>query len=145
MTPAAIISPYLALPLAGVLMVVIALHMEHTLEHTSPRSRMRLRMANGWIMLLTIPMLASGSSLINSDTHPRLFALVWTAAMLFLAIALLLACGDVLNTIRITSRSRGRLKQKLHDDLLQDVIARSRQHTNTADNQSSKQHDSPPA
>lgn len=145
MTPSAIISPFLTLPLASVLMVVIAIHIEHTLEHTSPRSRKRLRMANGWVMLLVVPLLATGSSLVNADTHPRLFALVWTTAILFLMLALLLACADVLNTLRLTIRSRTTLKHQLHADLLHTALTQSRQNTDTADNQPNDQHESPPA
>lgn len=142
MIEAVIISPYLALPLAGILMVVIALHMEHTLEHTAPRSRRRLRIANGWIMLIGIPLLATGSSLINPDTNPRLFTLIWTTTILFLSLALLVALGDVLNTMRLSLRSHTSLRDQFKQDLLDTVHAGSRHQTPSADNPSQETHDS---
>ncbi|MHC4975648.1 MAG: hypothetical protein ACYTF7_03465 [Planctomycetota bacterium] len=145
MTPTIIIPPILALPLAGLLMVVVAIHMEHTLDSNAPRSRKRIRLANGWIMLLGIPLLAVGSSLIAHDTHPRLFAIVWSLSILFLTLALMLALGDVLNTMRLAGRNHARLNTQFKTELIQEMIERSRDNASNADNLSQESHDSTPA
>ena len=145
MTPDVIIPPILALPLGGLLMIVVAIHMEHTLDSDAPRSRRRLRVANGWIMLMGIPLLVVGSSLVAHDTHPRLFAIVWSTTIIFLTLALTLALGDVLNTMRLASRTNAKLRTQLRSDLIEEMIERSRQHAPNADNHSQESHDSTPA
>lgn len=133
MTESVIISPFLALPVCGLVMVVVAIHMEHTIESMAPRSRRRLRVANGWVMLMGLPLLASGSSLINPDTHPRLFALVWSGAIIFLTLALVIAMGDVLNTMRLTSRRRAQIRESFHSDLLEQLLRSKHQPEHSAD------------
>ncbi|MFG0256902.1 MAG: hypothetical protein ACF8GE_03265 [Phycisphaerales bacterium JB043] len=145
MTPNVIIPPLLALPLCGLLMIVVAVHMEHTLDSDAPRSRKRLRIANGWVMLFALPLLATGSSLVGHETHPRLFALVWSGALMLLMLALMLALGDVLNTMRLASRSHARMRDRFRSELLEEMIERSRQSASNADKDPQGSHDSPPA
>lgn len=103
-----VLQPWLVLPLAGLMMLVVAAHIGATHEGAQPRSRKRIRVANGWVMLLTLPLLAAGFGVINHQTHPRLFALVWLAAIGLLLICILLAIADVVNTLRIARGARDR-------------------------------------
>jgi len=104
---------WLVMPVAAFAMIVVAAHIEVTSAVTEPRSRRRIRLANGWVMLITVPLLASGFSLLNPDSAPRAFALVWTVCVGFVFVSLCLAGMDILNTLRLAARARRRLRQTL--------------------------------
>lgn len=104
-----VLHPWLVLPVAGLMMLVVAAHIGATQERTEPRSRRRIRVANGWVMLLLLPLLGAGFGVINHQTHPRLFALVWLGAIGLLLLCILLAVADVVNTMRIARAARERL------------------------------------
>lgn len=52
-------------------------------------------------MLLTIPLLTAGFSLISSVQQPRVWVMVWLVSFLLVGMILLLAVIDTLNTVRI--------------------------------------------
>lgn len=137
----AILPAWGVLPIAALLMLVVAAHMEATRAATRPESRRRIRLANGWVMLVTIPMLASGFSLLDPDVERRAFVLVWVGVVWLLVVSLLLAVIDVANTIRIARRDRRELTGRFHE--LRRDIARLRVERRdgaggrTADDQSS--------
>ncbi|MEC9372446.1 MAG: hypothetical protein VYC34_01320 [Planctomycetota bacterium] len=108
-TLAAILSPWFVLPLGGALMLCVAAHISATIENAAPPSRRRIRLANGWIMLIAIPLIAAGFGVIDPDAQPRAFVLIWFAAIGFLFISVLLAMVDVVNTLVIARRTRGRV------------------------------------
>jgi hypothetical protein len=113
------------LPVCALLMLVVAGHIEVTRAATRPESRRRIRIANGWVMLVTLPLLASGFSLLDPDTQRRTFVLVWAASVWLLGVALLLAVVDVINTVRITRRDREELRRGF--ETMKRDIARLRQ------------------
>lgn len=115
MTLSAMVSPWFALPAAGVVMLILASHIEATRAATRPESRRRIRVANGWVMLLMVPMAASGFSVLDPETNRRGFVLVWLGVVWLLSLSLLLAMVDVSNTLRLTMRDRRKLKGELHD------------------------------
>ena len=108
-----ILTPWLTVPIAAVLMIVLASHIEVTSQVTEPRSRRRIRLANGWVMLVTVPLLAAGLSLLNPNVHQRAFALVWTVTIAFVFMTLMLAILDFVNTLRLAARARRRLRHTL--------------------------------
>ena len=59
-------------------------------------------MANGWVLLLLIPLLAAGFGVIDPNANARMFALVWFAAIVLLALCVCLAVMDMLNTLRLS-------------------------------------------
>lgn len=118
MTPilaSVIISPWISLPFAGVMMLLVAAHIEVTSSPAVPRSRRRIRIANAWVMMVTIPLLAAGSSLIDPDTRAWVFSVVWLAASWLVALSVVLAMADIANTVRLTRTGRRQLRAHLRE------------------------------
>ena len=57
-------------------------------------------------MLLGIPLLAAGSSVIDPQRSPRAFVLVWLAVGVLLLLCVGLAVADALNTWRLSGAER---------------------------------------
>ena len=104
-----------ALPLAAALMVLVGLHMSVCRETMQPGARRRIRIANGYVSLLTIPLLAVGFSVIDPERDPTLWVVVWLLAMALLTMVVGLALLDIVNTARLSRRSRARLRRSLQD------------------------------
>lgn len=106
-------SPWIILPLTLVGMLIVSAHVtiiQHTPAHPTRR---RLRICNGWIMLITLPLLGAGVSLVSPSRQPRLFALTWLTVILLLIVSILIALADTLNTIRLTRADRRRHLESL--------------------------------
>ncbi len=102
-----------ALPLAAVLMVLVGLHISLCREVLPQSARRRIRISSGYVSLLAIPLLAVGFSVIDPDTHPTVWVLVWLLAMALIAMIIGLAVLDVVYTARVTKRSRAELRRSL--------------------------------
>ncbi len=100
--------PWIILPLALVAMLIVSAHVTLTQASAAPRSRKRLRIANGWVMLITLPLLAAGVSLVTPDRSPRLFVLTWIGVALLLTLSILLAMLDAANTVRLVRAEKHR-------------------------------------
>jgi len=101
-----ILPPVLIVPLAGLMMLAVAAHLSATERSDQPVSRKRIRLANGWVMLVTLPLLAAGFSLIDPRASERAFVLVWMGAIGLLGICVLLAFVDIGNNLRLSARTR---------------------------------------
>jgi len=101
-----VITPWITLPLALAAMLAVSAHVTVTQHSRAPASRRRIRVCNGWVMLLTIPLIAAGVSLVSAPQSPRLFTLTWTAVVFLLALSITLALADALNTIRIARHEK---------------------------------------
>lgn len=115
MLGAALLPGLVILPISAVLMVVIAAHLIVAAQKVEPASRRRIRLANGAVMLVTIPLLASGFSIIDPDIRPTEWLLVWMGVIALLAIAVSLALLDIANTARLTYRTRQRLRESMRE------------------------------
>ena len=101
-------------PACALLMLVIGVHLHRVMHRTDlPPSRRRIRIANTLVLLAVVPFLAVGLSMVDPDVQPRRLAFVWTTTVALLAMSVLLAMLDVLNTIRIFRRRRARLRARL--------------------------------
>ncbi len=96
------LSPWITLPLTLAAMLAVSAHVTITQHSPAPASRKRIRVANGWVMLLTLPLFAAGISFVSAESQPRLFALVWLGVVGLLVLSITLAVIDALNTARIT-------------------------------------------
>ncbi len=105
---AATVSPWLALPLAAVALILIAWHSTGLDRRPMPASRRRIRQANSWVMMLCVPLFAAGASLVSAETSPRAFVLIWTVVGMLVILSVLLAIVDALNTWRLASDARRR-------------------------------------
>lgn len=108
---------WLVLPICGLVMVVLAVHVVD-LQRTAaiPSTRRKLRTACGMLMLFTSALLAyalcvqpepSGSGVSGSDG--RAFVLVWTAIVALLAVIVTLAAFDAVHTLILARNERRRL------------------------------------
>ena len=104
---------WIGLPLGVIMMLVVAAHVLVVSEMARPASRRRIRQANGGLMLVLIPLLTAGFSLIDPQADPRMWVLVWLAALPMLSFVVLFAGLDVLNTWCLLRRRRVRLRAEL--------------------------------
>lgn len=95
------------------MMILVAGHAEATRRSAEPASRKRIRLANAFLMMFTLPLLAVGFSLLDPRQYPREWSLVWLMAMGLLAMNVFLAVLDALNTIRLLRRAHRDLRKKL--------------------------------
>ena len=126
-----ILPAWLVIPPAVVTMLIVAAAITAA-KHTTPDSRRRIRVANGWVMLLTIPLTAAGFSLIDSNTQPRLFVKVWILVIGLISISIMLALFDMLNTARLLRLNRRRLRHSIRT-ATEALIAHSADDTETTD------------
>ena len=109
----ALLSPWIGAPLGVVMMLIVAAHLWWLAGSGPPASRRRIRQANGALMLMLVPLLTAGFSLLDHRTSPREWGLVWIAAMTLLVGILMFALLDTLNTIRLRRRVRAALARRL--------------------------------
>jgi len=101
---------WIALPIAMLAIIVVAAHVAAMYRDTlMPASRRRIRVANAWLMVIAIPLLASAVSIV-SPARPRAFVLVWLAAVGLVMIILVVALIDLLNNHRLFAASRRDLR-----------------------------------
>lgn len=115
MNPEPIASPWIVFPIAMILLIAVAGHMIalRELPHGKmPESRRRIRIATGWVVMLTIPLSAYGFG-IASTANPQVFVLVWTTVVLLIGGVLVLAVLDMLNSARINRAERDQLSMDL--------------------------------
>ncbi|MEO1279920.1 MAG: hypothetical protein AAFV77_13255 [Planctomycetota bacterium] len=120
-----IVPIWVSAPLAMLTLVVIAAHLIAMRSADMPESRKRIRTANGWLMLITVPVLAIAFSLVSS-ANPRQFALVWAIAILLLGLVLVMAFVDIGNNLRLAREKQKRLHRTLGSQLRSELAARSK-------------------
>jgi hypothetical protein len=106
-----VLPAWIVIPVTIALMLLVAGAITVAAKSTTPASRRRVRLANGWVMLLTMPMAAAGFTLIDSALQPRLFVKVWILVIGLICISVVLAILDILNTARLARISRARLRR----------------------------------
>lgn len=101
---------WMVLPVTIALMIIVAAAIATASTRTSPASRRRIRLANGWVMLLTMPLAATGFTMIDSSVQPRLFVQLWILVIGLILISVMLAVLDILNTARLARLEHARLR-----------------------------------
>ncbi|TVQ59374.1 MAG: hypothetical protein EA379_11020 [Phycisphaerales bacterium] len=112
---AGVLPAWLIMPVALLGMLFIAWYTVAVERSDHPVSRKRIRTANGWVMLLAAPLVGAGFSLVNAESQPRAFLLVWAAAMLLVLLSVALAIADMFNTMRLARKKREELAMSLSD------------------------------
>lgn len=112
-THALTIPGWFTAPLAAVMTLAVLLHAGATARSSQPASRKRIRLANAGVMVLVLPLLVLGFSVIDHTREPGLWALVWMASLGLLGISVGLAITDMLNTLRLVRRHQRSLRDRL--------------------------------
>lgn len=109
-----VLPTWLAAALALPTMVVVAGHLiaMHRGARAMPESRRRLRLANGGLMLIAVPVIAMAFGVVTPADH-RLFMSVWLLAMWLLGVIVVLAGVDAAITARLAAQERARLRRQI--------------------------------
>ncbi|MGD9688287.1 MAG: hypothetical protein AB7K52_05050 [Phycisphaerales bacterium] len=111
---------WLVMPATALAMIAVAGHLIVLHRAPIPASRRRIRTANGFLMLVGIPLLVFALSV--SHLHePEKFVLVWIAALAIFGLVMLLGCLDIANNIRLSSRARAEFVRQAADRMAQDI------------------------
>lgn len=97
----------------ALMMIVVAAHMVaigRLGPGDEPASRRRVRLANGGVILILLPVLFMGFSIVTPDDR-RAWLLTWLSAMGLLAIVIVLAGLDLLNTARLSAKEAIQLRR----------------------------------
>ncbi|QOI99485.1 MAG: hypothetical protein HRU70_02905 [Phycisphaeraceae bacterium] len=109
----ALLPVWAVIPAASVLLVVVAAHAGVVRRSPGvPPSRKRIRLANAALMVVTIPVLSFALGVARSD-DPRVFVLAWLATVGLIGLVIMVACLDMLNTVRLGFAARRRLREHL--------------------------------
>lgn len=100
---------WVVLPVAVVLLLVVAVHLLVVSHAPMPATRRRIRLANGWIMLLLVPLGAAAFGVVT-PSDPRSFVFVWTLVICMLLMLIVLATIDIVNTGVLYRRERRSLR-----------------------------------
>lgn len=108
-----LLSVWIGAPLGVVTLALVAAHVALlSRAREMPDSRRRIRRVNGWLMLGTVP-IAVYAFCIASPATPRSFALSWMAVLGLVSIVLMLACLDILNTLRLHRAEQREIRRGL--------------------------------
>lgn len=106
---------WITLPVAAIAMVFVAAHLLILERRRSNPVRRRIRLVNGWLMLISIPLIAAGVSYISPDVRPHMFMIVWLMVIVMVSMSLLLAAVDIVNTLVATRRGVVQLRAMKKD------------------------------
>lgn len=104
---------WIVFPLAGLTLLVIAAHVAAIRESEGmPASRRRIRTVNGVLMMGTVPLIAYAFGVATS-ADARTFTLVWMLIIGLLAIIIVVAWLDAMNTVRLHRATRLETRERL--------------------------------
>ncbi len=104
---------WLAIPIAILVLIVLAIHMRAMRLTPMPASRRRIRSVNGWLMLIAVPLLTYAFG-IAAPSRARPFVLAWAASVGIVGIIVMLAILDILNNWRLQRRASQDLRREMH-------------------------------
>lgn len=108
-----VLPAYVTAPICVALLAAVIVHLVYLAPRVRPPSRRRIRSASGLVLVVAIPLVFVGFSVIAPGRRPGIWALTWIAASGLTALAAMLAVLDVVNTIRLHRRSRRSLRGEL--------------------------------
>jgi ABC-type dipeptide/oligopeptide/nickel transport system permease subunit len=103
---------WLALPVAAVVLLVLAGHLLALNISAMPPRRRRIRMATTVLMMLVTPLLGYGLGVV-SPAQARMYVLVWVLVASLLFMILLLAVLDMTTTLRLHRTQLRELRERM--------------------------------
>lgn len=122
---AALVSPWIAIPLAAAGMILIAGYTLAIQRDDTPLWRRRIRSASGVLHIIILAALAYGSS-VASPADKKLFVMTWLLIVGLVGIAVLLAAWDMIINIRQHIRDRREYARASTEALARDLAERSK-------------------
>lgn len=101
------------LPVAILALLVLGAHVVSVSRSDMPASRRRIRMANGMLMMFSVPIAAYAFGFASPETQQREFALAWMMVAGLLVLIVAIAVLDVINTFRLHLPERARMRAEL--------------------------------
>ncbi len=104
---------WLVLPLAFLALLATAAHivaLRDAPRGALPESRRRIRIATGWVILITVPLTAYAFG-IAQPAKAGTYLMVWMMVTALLGAILILAMLDAFNTVRLHRAAAGRLRR----------------------------------
>lgn len=122
MDPSPIAPAWLVLPIAAVALVLQAGYLLAMREGGGemPPSRMRIRVASGWLSMIAIPLSAYGFALAR-PSEAGVFTIVWVLVIGLVGAIVMLAVLDAVNTMRLHRGDADRLHKDLREQLRRDL------------------------
>jgi hypothetical protein len=111
----AILPSWLVLPMAAVVLLVLAAHVNSLQTPEVPSSRRRIRSASGVLMMFVTALLAYAFGIVSPRVNPRMFVIAWTSISALLMMVVMLAGLDMVNTLRLHREAKRDLRQHLRD------------------------------
>lgn len=91
---------------------VISVHILLLAHADTHPSRKRIRIANGFLMMVGVVALAYAIGM-ASPSNPRQFTLAWTFVMAMMAMIVGVSCIDALNSLRLHALERREVRREL--------------------------------
>ncbi len=92
------LSPLIGIPLAAMMLILLAGHILALQDCDQPALRKRIRSANGVLFMLMTCLGYAGMCWFTTEESPREWALTWMAIMMIVSVSVLLAMTDALYT-----------------------------------------------
>jgi len=115
------VSPWIAIPLAAVGMVLVAGYTLAIQRDDVPRARRKIRTALGLLHIFILGALAYGVSVASIDDK-KASAIVWLLVIGLVAASVSLAIADALVTLKLALRERREEARRAAEALAQDLL-----------------------
>ena len=104
-----VLSAWITGPICAVLFACVLVHLSYLAPRVQPASRRRIRTASGAVLLIVLPLVCVGFSVLAPARQPTAWALTWIAASTLTGLAAFLALLDIVNTMRLHRNTTKRL------------------------------------
>ncbi|MCE7972718.1 MAG: hypothetical protein DYG92_00100 [Leptolyngbya sp. PLA1] len=112
---------WIVAPLGVVTLLVVSGHVLGLWRAEMPASRRRIRIANGLLMMMSIPLGVYAMSVADPAVQKREFLLSWMMIVGLVTLVLALAAGDILNNWRLYFAEKRRLAREVHESVGRDA------------------------
>jgi len=110
-----VLSPWVVVPMTIALMGLVVLYQAWLVRVPMVRWRRRLRAVNGWVMLLGLPAIGAGFSLVSPRASPGWFVGVWAFGLVMVGVAVALAMVDLGASALLGREARAAMSRVMHN------------------------------
>ena len=103
---------WLGVGLAVIAMVATAAHMNSLRDADVPESRRRIRMMNGWVLVVLAPVSAWAFCMVR-PVDQKEFVFAFVIVIFLLLVAVTMACLDAVNSLRLQRQTQRELREEI--------------------------------